>query len=307
MQLTIYTPVYNKAATIQRTFDSLVAQTNHDFEWIVINDGSSDGSDDIIKSFSSTLLNWRYIKKENGGLSSVMNLAAQEASGKFILRLDGDDYLRDDAVQKILDSLDQEDVDSGDIGAVVFLTCYENGEIVGFHPFSEITKCAFYDYRNKYKAVGDRAEVFKTEVFKAFPMPQFEKETFCSESIVWNRISDFYSAIYIPQSIYVREYADNSITAQGAPIRIRNPKGCQLALADILNRPCCFSIFLKESINYFRYSLHSNYSLKKLVKDIPVSSLIIGIVPGTILYLIEKRHPHFVGNIKSIAARIFRK
>lgn len=300
MKLTIYSPAYNKGLTIKRTFESLIAQTCYDFEWILINDGSSDNTDDIVRSFSTDLFEWRYISKANEGLSRVMNLAVSEAKGEYILRLDADDCLASNAVETILRYIETSDIKDPQIGALVFLTCYEGGETCGFHPFNNIKRCNFWDYRFIYKATGDRAEVFKTSYFRKFPMPSFPNERFVGESIVWNRFSDAYDAIYIPEAVLVREYNENSITTLGAIIRIKNPKGCQATGADYLNRPLPFKLKLKESVNYFRYSLHSDYSIIKLIKDIPLLYTFIGIIPGTLLFCCEKIDNRFMSKVKKI-------
>lgn len=298
MRLTIYTPAYNKGDTLNRTFKSLVKQTNHNFEWILINDGSTDQTDSIVKKFKNPPFKWKYINKKNEGLSSVMNLAAKECKTEFILRLDADDYLTPEAVQTILEHLDDNEVKSPNIAALVFLTCYSDGKICGYHPFSSNFICNFWDYRFKYKAIGDRAEVFKNKVFSQYPMPVFKDERFCSEGYTWNKISDSYDAIYYTDTIYIRDYVENSITTLGAQVRIKNPKGEQLILADILNRKIPLKIFIKVSMLYYRYSLHTNYSLKKLIMDIPILATVIGIIPGSILYLIEKHDKTFVNKIK---------
>lgn len=300
MKLTIYTPAYNKGETLNRTFESLLQQTNHDFEWILINDGSTNQTDLIVKQFKTPPFRWRYINKKNEGLSSVMNLAAQECKTEFILRLDADDYLTPQAVETILKHLDDSEVKSSKIAALVFLTCYSDGKRCGYHPFSTTYISTFWDYRFKYKAIGDRAEVFKNKIFSQYPMPVFKDERFCSEGFTWNKISDSYDAIYYTDAIYVRDYVENSITTLGAQVRIKNPKGEQLVLSDILNRRPPLKIFIKASILYYRYSLHANYPLRKLIKDIPLLSTAIGIIPGSILYLIEKYDNTFINKIKKI-------
>lgn len=301
--LTIYTPCYNKGKTISRTFNSLLSQTCYDFEWIIINDGSTDDSLNIIQSFNTSKFPIRKINKINEGLSSVMNLATQTAMGDFILRVDGDDWLNSNAVETIHSKLNEYDMNDKSLGGIVFLTEYENGEICGYHPFKDEFKCNFWDYREKYKATGDRAEVFKTKCFKEFPMPSFPNEHFISERYVWNHFSDKYDVIYYNTIIYKREYNEDSITNNWPQIGIKNPKGMQLDLSDYLQRKISIQNRIKSSINYFRYSLHSKYGIIKLIKDIPISSTILGIIPGLLLYAIECHNIEFIKKVK----RIFKK
>jgi len=92
----IIIPLYNKERQIARTLDSVLAQSVADFEVIVVDDGSKDGSAEIVKGYSDPRI--RYIKKENGGVSSARNRGIQEARGEWILFLDGDDRLMQDAL-----------------------------------------------------------------------------------------------------------------------------------------------------------------------------------------------------------------
>ena len=297
--LTLYTPCYNKGKTISRTYESLLSQTCHDFEWIIINDGSTDEYKKVIDSFQTTLFPIRKIHKCNEGLSSVMNMATEIAKGEFILRVDGDDWLTTDGVETIHHALNEYNMQDKSLGGIVFLTEFANGKKCGFHPFKTPTRCNFMDYREKYKATGDRAEVFQTSCFKEFPMPSFPDERFMLESYTWRHFSDKYDVFYYNTAIYKREYNEASITNNWPAIGIKNPKGIQLDLSDYLNRKIPFKKRIKDSINYFRYSLHSEYSIFKLIKEIPLISTLIGIIPGTILYLIERKHTNFIHNLRN--------
>ena len=100
--ITILTPAYNKGKTIERTYQSLLNQTVFDFEWVLINDGSTDDTLDIIKTFQTDKFPIRFTDKQNEGLNRTFNLGVKQAHGDLILRLDPDDYLTEDAVEKVL-------------------------------------------------------------------------------------------------------------------------------------------------------------------------------------------------------------
>lgn len=299
MFLTIYTPLYNKSETVFRTFQSLLNQTKFDFEWIIINDGSTDESGKIAECFKTDKFKITYISKENEGLSSAMNIGAELACGDYILRLDPDDYLDVDAVKIVYDRIFSYKKNSR-VGCFVFLTKDENGQIKGFHPFSDTQLCNFWDYRHKYKALGDRAEVFVSSLYKKFRMPQFEKERFCPESILWNNFSDLYDAVYFCDAIYIREYNKDSITSSWPMVGYNNPKGMQLALSDALSRKLSFKESAVCSINYYRYSLKSDYSLSYLVSKIKIKYTVWGLIPGLCIYLFEIRHIYLIKKIRSI-------
>ena len=240
-------------------------------------------------------------RKENEGLASSSNVAVTNANGDFILRLDSDDYLRSNAVEKILHYADYEPMlQDPKVGCMVFLTCYEDGSLVGSHPFNQPTRCSFWDYRVKYKSKGDRAEVFRTAYFKQFPFPQFEGEKAAAEGYVWNNFSDHYDAIYYPIKIYVRDYLPNSLSNIGVGKYMMYPKTYNLCRIDMLHRRLPFLTFLRISISYYRFGRYTGYSFKKLIYDVPVAATILGFFPGIILYQIEKYDKSFVSRIKKV-------
>ncbi len=98
--LTIFTPTYNRAHTLERLYRSLCWQSCQDFEWLVIDDGSTDGTQGLIDKFSHEgLLDIRYFRKENGGLYTGYNLAYSEAQGELSMCVDSDDFLPVTAVE----------------------------------------------------------------------------------------------------------------------------------------------------------------------------------------------------------------
>ncbi len=102
MMLTIFTPTYNRAKLLNDIFNSLEKQSCFDFEWLIIDDGSSDNTESVVMNFfHSSSFPIRYIKKKNGGKHTAYNLALENARGKLFFCLDSDDYLPSNAVEKI--------------------------------------------------------------------------------------------------------------------------------------------------------------------------------------------------------------
>lgn len=96
MRYSVIIPVYNSEGTLRRCLDSLVGQQFSDYELLIINDGSTDGSDAICREYANAYSCIRYFAKENGGVSSARNLGLEQAEGKYILFVDSDDYVSDD-------------------------------------------------------------------------------------------------------------------------------------------------------------------------------------------------------------------
>ena len=100
--ITILSPAYNKGETITRTFESLKRQTCFDFEWLIVNDGSTDNTQSLIETFQTDLFIIRIINKNNEGLNRTFNLGVRESKGELVLRLDPDDYLVPTAIEQVM-------------------------------------------------------------------------------------------------------------------------------------------------------------------------------------------------------------
>lgn len=298
--ITVFSPSYNKGKTIKRTYESLLKQTSYDFEWLIINDGSTDNTDEIVKTFNTTLFPIRYINKKNEGLNRTFNQGVQAAWGYLFFRLDTDDYVKENAIENIIRYKHLIE-DNNEVCGLVFLSVFESDKLVGIHPFSEeVKRSNFFEYRYKYHAIGDRAEVIKTNVFKEIPYPVFEGEKFCPEGTMWNRIALQYDVYYVNKAIYIREYDENCITAAGAKTSINNPYGTTVYLSEILNRTKLTGNTAKMAINYYRYSLRSSFSFFTLIKKVPYTISLFGLVPGTILFLLDSINPSWVSKLKSL-------
>ena len=311
--ITVFTPSYNKANTIRRTFDSLLKQTCFDFEWLIINDGSTDQTDEIVKSFHADKFRIRYISKENEGLGRTYNQGVQMAEGELLYRLDPDDSLSQDAIEQVFKY--KHLLDDKDVCALVFLTKFDNDEVVGYHPYqTECYRSNFAKYRLKDKATGDRAEVVKTEALREFPWPTFENEKFCLETLLWHPMAHKYDAYYINKATYIREYNQNSITAAGSKTYINNPIGT-MAVTSYLVREYLeymgggkwsLPVF-KNAVNYWRYGLHAKAKQKDKAISLPVFWNIVAFLPGCILYSIDKYSPTLINKLTKIIKRVRNK
>lgn len=301
--ITVLTPAYNKGKTIKRTFESLLNQTCFDFEWVLINDGSTDNTLEVINGFQTDKFPIRFTNKQNEGLNRTYNLGVRLAEGKLIFRLDPDDYLVEDAIESVIQYTQLLDSDD-QLCSVAFLTKYSNGKIVGTHPYTEPKRSNFIDYRILDKGRGDRIEVVKREVLLQYPMPEIEGEKFCLESVMQQNIAEEYDALYIPKAIYIREYNEASITSNLVRVFSQNPEGTLLTYSQSVNilvrkqkegYPVRKEIF-KTGINYFRFCLYSKEKMKDIFKKVPKFICFECFVPGMLLYGIDQLNPNWVYN-----------
>ena len=268
--ITVFTPLYNRAKSIYKVYESLCQQSCYDFEWLVINDGSTDNSDiimnEILQNHNSSFP-ISYFYQENKGLTRTINKALELAKGILLFRLDSDDYALSDAIQNISDCYSLI-IDDNSLCSITFLSQRCNGQVNGIHPFNEITRSNFAEYRDKYRAKGDRAEVMKIDVYKNFKYPEISGEKFCPEGVVWNRLAMQYDTLYIPKAIYVKGDYDDSITANVYQYLRRNAKGVTLYYKEIvINSHFTFRYRFINAIKFYRYAF---YAKVPLFKEIPI-------------------------------------
>ncbi len=228
--ITIFTPSFNRAHTLPVLYQSLLKQTNSDFEWIVVDDGSKDGTQALVEAWAeeTTAFPIRYFYQENSGKHVAINLGVAHAGSAWFFIVDSDDYLVADAVAKIHGWI--QTVETAEIAAVSGTRCYRHGGIIGQ---SGRAREGYIDAKNserkRYKLLGDKAEVYRTAILRDFPFPVFPGEKFLAEAAVWDAIAlAGYKVRWFPDPIVVCEYLDDGLTAQlrGAELEVRNFKGC---------------------------------------------------------------------------------
>ncbi len=185
---TIFTPTYNRAHTLHRAFESLSAQTLADFEWIVVDDGSTDGTAHWVagwmKSAQVSLL--RYLRQNHSGKHIAHNLALGAARGKFFTCLDSDYALVPDALEKVARHWDAipENLRPAFCG-VDGLCCDQHGNIVGYRYPSDPLDADLREIKYVYRLRGEKWGVGFTEILRRYPFPQVALGEYLPEGIVW--------------------------------------------------------------------------------------------------------------------------
>lgn len=271
--ITIFTPTYNRARTIPRLFESLQKLDNKNFEWLVIDDGSIDNTEELIYQYieKETSFPIRYLKTSNGGKPRAINLGATLAKGDIFFIVDSDDWLPADSLDTIWYYYTQIKDDpsfAGVAGARLL-----EGKISGGHLKSEYIDATNLE-RLKFKILGERAEVFKTDILKKYPFPNFEGENFIPEAASWNAMGrDGLKLRWFDKSIYSMEYQDTGITMNLEDHYKKNPKNYLYYISLEIKNPIhpwwrkC--IYKGKCISLIR---HSTISKKKILKNLQISN-----------------------------------
>lgn len=221
--LSIVTPVYNRAELIKVCWKSLKEQSCRDFEWIVVDDGSTDGTGDTVRYFPPAGFPLILVEKQNGGKHTALNAAIPHIRGRYVLILDSDDRLVPTAVEQIREGWVRYDGEK-QVGIVTFLKGRSVDDPSCTAPEEHIP-VDIMRYRRNCIHSSDCCEVIRGELFRKYPFPVFDGEKFLSEGALWNRVSLTHRCVYINRVIYLAEYLEGGLTKSGRSLRIRNPRG----------------------------------------------------------------------------------
>jgi len=272
--ITVFTPTYNRAYIIGQLYRSLCEQTSNDFEWLIVDDGSTDSTETTIRSFiEEDKIAIRYIKQPNGGKHRAINRGVNKAAGELFFIVDSDDHLAADAIEKLSVHYDKIASDKNFAGISGVRIDKSGKRIGGEFPFESID-CTALDIRLKYGIKGDLAEAYKTDVLKRNPFPTFDGEKFCPEALVWNRIAaDGLKLRYTAEPIYICEYIADGLTAKITRIRMESPKASLLHYAELYGYDIPFLAKIKAAVNFWRFAPCGKGRFSDLVKQIGRSTI----------------------------------
>ena len=272
--ITVFTPTYNRRDKIERLYRSLLTQTSFDFEWLVVDDGSTDETEVYFQelSKSNAPFSIRYIRQQNGGKHRAINMGVKNAQGDLFFIVDSDDYLMDTAIEKLLlwqQTLGEQDRCAGISG----LRGYTTNTVIGDKP---LTQTAYIDAtnieRDQYKLRGGKAEAYFTKVLLRYPFPEFEGETFLTEETIWNKIAeDGYFIRWYNEIIYICKYLEGGLTKSGIEKYKKNPQG---TLYWAKGQIRIFSKKFKkraQAIERYYQCVKGQKTLKEIAKDLDVS------------------------------------
>ncbi len=250
--ITVFTPTYNRGYIIEKLYKSLKVQSSFNFEWLVIDDGSSDNSEELFNIWckNDNKFNIRYYKIENGGKPRAINKAVELAKGKYFFMVDSDDYLLEQAIKK-LEAWIKEVDEIEDIVAVGAAKAFPNMRYIkGIEP--DINESIGYldatnIDRSKYNLDADMCEAYKVEILKKFSFNVWKGEKFSPEEIVLNEMAlQGYKVRWHKDIIYICDYLEDGLTKGNWNLLKNNPMG----YAMLYNHKLKFAKGFKKRFNY---------------------------------------------------------
>ena len=290
MKFTVFTPTFNRKELLEKLYKSLQKQTFKDFEWLIVDDGSTDGTKEKVNEFlCEKKLDIKYYFKENGGKQRAYNFATEKANGELFICLDSDDEYVENGLEIILKYWKKYEKNA-DIAGMGYLSTYPNGGIIGSSfPEKEMISTQFEIY-NKYGVKGDKGIMFRTEIIKKYKFPVFEDEKFITEAVVYNRICEKYKMVYVNEKIEIKEYQEDGLTAKYNNLLLRNPKGQALYHNEINSQKLTFKQKILNNAVYYKFCKVAGYGFLKIYKECyNKMGLIISLPVGMYMYWKAKK------------------
>ncbi|MED4209295.1 glycosyltransferase family A protein [Priestia megaterium] len=281
--LTVFTPTYNRAYTLHLCYESLIRQTCRDFVWLIIDDGSSDSTRELVESWmTDNKIPIRYHYQENQGMHGAHNTAYELIDTELNVCIDSDDYMPDDAVAKIINFWNK--YGSEKFSGIIGLDSYNDDAIVGTRLPEHIKHSTLFDLYNKHGVKGDKKLVYRTELTKPHPYPLFQNERYVGLAYKYHMIDKQYELLLMNEVLCCVEYLPDGSSLNMLNQYRKNPKGFAFYRKELMKLPLGnVSFKFKQAIHYVSSSLMSKNWM--FLQETPSKILTILAIPlGITLY-----------------------
>ncbi len=250
--ITVLTPTYNRAYSLTALYQSLEDQKTENFQWLIVDDGSTDDTPSLVAELMDRAsFPVRSIRKENGGKHTALNAGLREINTPLTFIVDSDDSVLPGAM-RLIEEYYRKYADRLDIGVFSFLRQSASGRTFQEMPEPEFVGSYIAD-RIRTPRPGDMAEVFRTDVLKQFPFPEFPGERFLSEDVVWIPLGREYRTVFINRPIYQCEYLQDGLTRNDKKNKFASPLGSMLRGKMLMTRECGMKARVRGAIIYGCY------------------------------------------------------
>tara|TARA_R110002012_G_scaffold283304_2_gene473579 strand:+ start:23882 stop:24772 length:891 start_codon:yes stop_codon:yes gene_type:complete len=254
--ITVFTPTYNRAFCLDQVYLSLIRQSNQDFLWLIIDDGSTDATKELVASWQAeNKIALHYHYQENLGMHGGHNAAYRLIDTPLNVCIDSDDFMPDDAIEKILKHypiIKDNPIYAGIVG----LDANKKGAIIGTEMPKDLTKTTLYELYNKHGVLGDKKLVYKTAVVKQYPpYPIFKGERFVPLGYLYQLIDQEYQLFPVNEVFCIVEYLDDGSSRNMLKQYRRHPQGFAFSRKSRMQLAESFTDKFKNAVHYVSSSL----------------------------------------------------
>lgn len=275
--LTVFTPAYNRAHTLHRCYESLCRQKCKQFKWLIVDDGSKDNTEELVKKWLKNDNGFEiiYHYKENGGMHTAHNVAYRMIDTELNVCIDSDDYLADNAVEKIINFWKENGSDK--YAGILGLDAYFDGEIIG-KDFPKNLKTTTLSGYYQAGGAGDKKVVYRTNVIKKYPeYPVFEGEKYVGLDYKYLLCDQDYELLVMNEVLCNVEYQADGSSANMFRQYLNNPKGFAFLRTVYMKYDKTLKRKFMNCIHYVSSSMISKN--KNFLKETPEKALTILAIP----------------------------
>ena len=288
IRLTVFTPTYNRRDTLPKGYGALLRQTNKNFVWLIIDDGSTDDTVSLVREWQSRDNGFeiRYCYKENGGLHTGYNKAIELMDTELCVCIDSDDYMPDNAVELILDFWEKRGSD--EYAGIIALDCYENGEIIGDR-LPAVDSLYMIELETKYRRRGDTKMVLRTELLKKVaPQQSYAGEKNFNPIYMLLKVGDNYPFLILNENLCFVEYQQGGMSNNILRQYVNSPNSfAALRLLNMRLKRTTFSFKIRQHIHYVSSCILAGRS--NVLKESPNKLMTLAaLLPGVLLYFYIK-------------------
>lgn len=223
--LTVFTPTFNRGYTLCRVYDSLCSQSCMDFEWLIVDDGSTDNTEHLVVEWiKEHKIQIRYFKQHNGGKQRAHNKGVELSNAELFVCLDSDDYVVSDFVEKHIHKW-MEVKQNETLAGIVSMKGYQNGNPTGTRIPDNLQTSTLTNLYTKLKFKGDATMVYRTDILRRYPFVVEEGEKFIGEGYVYYQIDQKYQMALLPEILMIVEYLEDGYSHNVRRLTKNNPKG----------------------------------------------------------------------------------
>ena len=286
--ITVFTPSYNRRDCIHRCYKSLRRQTSYNFEWLIIDDGSTDNTEELVRQWQSEESHFsiRYYYKENGGLHTAYNKGIELAQTELFVCVDSDDWLPDDAIERI-ERIWARISEKGYSG-IMGVDQYEDGSCVGGEFPADVHEMFLYEKLTKYKIPGDKKMIHRTELLKKVaPMQTFPGEKFFNPSFMMYQLDQFGKLFVTNECFCIVDYQPDGMSSNFYKQLRNSPRSFAETRKLYLSFPNTTPAFkLRHSIHYVSNCIMAKRLWIGMKESVAPLYSWLALIPGCMLHLL---------------------
>ncbi|MEX0973206.1 MAG: glycosyltransferase family 2 protein [Solirubrobacterales bacterium] len=295
-RISVITATYQRAAELPRLYESLLAQTCGDFEWILIDDGSSDGTGELVRDWlPEAPFPLDYSWQENEGKHAAVNRAVQRARGEYCALIDSDDWYLPGALERMVAHWEAIPArQREDFANVEGLRVDAGGELVGDRFPADVFDSNAFELEALHGVRGDTIGMYRRDVMCSYPFPE-DLGWHVTPAIVWNRIAARYSSRFVNEVWAGTGYEAGGLSTRETELRLRFPEAQLLYWSEFaaMRRPMRRRARLRANVNCIRYSLLTGVGLRFGIDASPTRSWALLATPLAVpLYLRDRARLH---------------